>query len=61
MRYDVFVCHQEAGTNPLCEKLQLKDLLPFEISRLAKYPLLIDRLIKYTQRKLCFRTDPLMN
>jgi len=46
------VLFQEAATHPLCKKFQLKDFLLSEITRLPKYPLLIDKLLKYTQRKL---------
>ena len=45
------LCIQDAGAHPLCSKHQLKDLLLCEISRLSKYPLLIDYLLKHTQRK----------
>ena len=54
----VIVYHQEAATNPLCDKLQLKDLLMFEVSRLVKYPLLIDSLLKHTQRKSIYYLAP---
>ncbi|KAI6240088.1 hypothetical protein M3Y99_00493700 [Aphelenchoides fujianensis] len=37
-----------AEANPLCRKFQLKDLLPVEMQRLAKYPLLLDAIIRYT-------------
>ncbi|MCP9266242.1 RhoGEF [Dirofilaria immitis] len=35
--------------NPLCRKLQLKDMLPVEMQRLVKYPLLLETIAKYTQ------------
>ncbi|KAI6235154.1 hypothetical protein M3Y95_00021200 [Aphelenchoides besseyi] len=38
----------KAEANPLCRKFQLKDLLPVEMQRLAKYPLLLDAIIRYT-------------
>jgi len=47
----VCVCvSQDAASHWLCGKQQLKDLLLCEISRLTKYPLLIDNLLKHTQR-----------
>ncbi|XP_064618378.1 rho guanine nucleotide exchange factor 11-like isoform X3 [Liolophura sinensis] len=39
----------EAESNPLCRRLQLKDLIPTAFQRLTKYPLLIENLMKYTQ------------
>ncbi|VDN35581.1 unnamed protein product [Gongylonema pulchrum] len=39
----------EAESNPLCRKLQLKDMLPVEMQRLVKYPLLLETIAKYTQ------------
>ncbi|KAL3981614.1 Regulator of G protein signaling-like domain family protein [Acanthocheilonema viteae] len=39
----------EAECNPLCRKLQLKDMLPVEMQRLVKYPLLLETIAKYTQ------------
>lgn len=39
----------KAEASPLCRKFQLKDLLPVEMQRLAKYPLLLDTIIRYTQ------------
>ncbi|VDM57357.1 unnamed protein product [Angiostrongylus costaricensis] len=38
----------EAGENPLCRRLQLKDHLPVEMQRLVKYPLLLEAIAKYT-------------
>jgi hypothetical protein len=32
----------EAECNVLCRKLQLKDMLPVEMQRLVKYPLLLE-------------------
>lgn len=40
---------QEAASHPLCRRLELKDLIPTEMQRLTKYPLLIENLLKYTQ------------
>ena len=42
------VCRQEAESNRLCRRLQLKDIIPVEMQRLTKYPLLLDNIIKYT-------------
>ncbi|ESO99927.1 hypothetical protein LOTGIDRAFT_113144 [Lottia gigantea] len=39
----------DAESNPLCRRLQLKDLVPTQFQRLTKYPLLIENLLKYTQ------------
>ncbi|KAL3104852.1 hypothetical protein niasHT_020418 [Heterodera trifolii] len=38
----------EAENNPLCRKLQLKDMIPAEMQRLVKYPLLLETVAKYT-------------
>lgn len=38
----------EAESNPLCRKLQLKDMIPVEMQRLVKYPLLLETIAKYT-------------
>uniref|UniRef100_A0A7E4VJE1 PDZ domain-containing protein n=1 Tax=Panagrellus redivivus TaxID=6233 RepID=A0A7E4VJE1_PANRE len=39
----------EAESNPLCRKLQLKDMLPMEMQRLVKYPMLLETIAKYTK------------
>ncbi|XP_034025190.1 rho guanine nucleotide exchange factor 12 isoform X2 [Thalassophryne amazonica] len=39
---------QEAESNRLCRRLQLKDIIPVEMQRLIKYPLLLDNIAKYT-------------
>ncbi|KAL5020524.1 hypothetical protein ScPMuIL_003416 [Solemya velum] len=39
----------DAESNPLCRRLQLKDLVPAQMQRLTKYPMLIENLLKYTQ------------
>ena len=39
----------EAENNPLCRKLQLKDMIPVEMQRLVKYPLLLETVAKYTR------------
>ncbi|KAF4522084.1 hypothetical protein B566_EDAN004069 [Ephemera danica] len=36
----------EAEGNPLCRRLQLKDIIPTGMLRLTKYPLLFDNLVK---------------
>ncbi|XP_078538289.1 rho guanine nucleotide exchange factor 12 isoform X3 [Lissotriton helveticus] len=41
---------QEAESNPLCRRLQLKDIIPTEMQRLTKYPLLLDNIAKYSDR-----------
>uniref|UniRef100_A0A914I5J6 Guanine nucleotide exchange factor n=1 Tax=Globodera rostochiensis TaxID=31243 RepID=A0A914I5J6_GLORO len=38
----------DAENNPLCRKLQLKDMIPVEMQRLVKYPLLLETVAKYT-------------
>ncbi|XP_014665037.1 PREDICTED: rho guanine nucleotide exchange factor 28-like [Priapulus caudatus] len=38
----------EAESNPLCRRLQLKDIIPTGMQRLTKYPLLLDNIAKYT-------------
>lgn len=32
----------------MCRKLQLKDIIPVEMQRLVKYPLLLETIAKYT-------------
>ncbi|XP_075460244.1 rho guanine nucleotide exchange factor 12 isoform X2 [Ascaphus truei] len=41
---------QDAESNPLCRRLQLKDIIPTEMQRLTKYPLLLDNIAKYSDR-----------
>lgn len=38
----------EAEVNPMCRRLQLKDILPSGMLRLTKYPLLFENLAKCT-------------
>uniref|UniRef100_A0A665U8Y5 Rho guanine nucleotide exchange factor (GEF) 12b n=1 Tax=Echeneis naucrates TaxID=173247 RepID=A0A665U8Y5_ECHNA len=45
-RFNLFM--QEAESNRLCRRLQLKDIIPVEMQRLTKYPLLLDNIVKYT-------------
>ncbi|XP_030648267.1 rho guanine nucleotide exchange factor 12 [Chanos chanos] len=40
---------QEAESNRLCRRLQLKDMIPVEMQRLTKYPLLLESIAKYTE------------
>lgn len=42
------IAFQEAESNRLCRRLQLKDIIPIEMQRLTKYPLLLDNIAKYT-------------
>lgn len=46
-RFNVFM--QEAESNRLCRRLQLKDIIPVEMQRVTKYPLLLDNIAKYTE------------
>lgn len=46
-RFQTFV--QDAESNPLCRRLQLKDIIPTQMQRLTKYPLLLDNIGKYTE------------
>uniref|UniRef100_A0A8C3P6G4 Rho guanine nucleotide exchange factor 12 n=1 Tax=Chrysemys picta bellii TaxID=8478 RepID=A0A8C3P6G4_CHRPI len=48
-RFQTFV--QDAESNPLCRRLQLKDIIPTEMQRLTKYPLLLDNIAKYSGRE----------
>ncbi|XP_070684956.1 rho guanine nucleotide exchange factor 12 [Pempheris klunzingeri] len=45
-RFTSFI--QEAESNRLCRRLQLKDIIPVEMQRLTKYPLLLENIAKYT-------------
>lgn len=44
---------QEMACHPLCRRRELKDMLPIEMQRLTKYPLLIDSVVKHTSGKYC--------
>lgn len=44
----LFIALQEAESNRLCRRLQLKDIIPVEMQRLTKYPLLLENISKYT-------------
>ncbi|KAM6995749.1 rho guanine nucleotide exchange factor 1 isoform 2-T2 [Tautogolabrus adspersus] len=45
-RFNSFI--QEAESKPQCRRLQLKDIIPIEMQRLTKYPLLLDNIAKNT-------------
>ncbi|XP_051965821.1 rho guanine nucleotide exchange factor 12 isoform X2 [Xyrauchen texanus] len=45
-RFNTFM--QEAESNRRCRRLQLKDIIPAEMQRFTKYPLLMDNIAKYT-------------
>ncbi|XP_024119708.1 rho guanine nucleotide exchange factor 12 isoform X1 [Oryzias melastigma] len=45
-RFNLFM--QEAESNRLCRRLQLKDIIPVEMQRVTKYPLLLANITKYT-------------
>ncbi|XP_063292325.1 rho guanine nucleotide exchange factor 1 [Pelobates fuscus] len=45
-RFTQFI--QEAESNPQCRRLQLKDIIPFEMQRLTKYPLLLQNIANLT-------------
>ncbi|XP_077313498.1 rho guanine nucleotide exchange factor 12 isoform X4 [Lithobates pipiens] len=47
-KFSMFV--QDAESNPLCRRLQLKDIIPTEMQRLTKYPLLLDNIAKYSDQ-----------
>ncbi|XP_040907371.1 rho guanine nucleotide exchange factor 12 isoform X2 [Toxotes jaculatrix] len=46
-RFNLFM--QEAESNRLCRRLQLKDIIPVEMQRMTKYPLLLENIAKYTE------------
>uniref|UniRef100_A0A3Q3GVR9 DH domain-containing protein n=1 Tax=Labrus bergylta TaxID=56723 RepID=A0A3Q3GVR9_9LABR len=46
-RFTLFM--REAESNRLCRRLQLKDIIPVEMQRVTKYPLLLDNIAKYTE------------
>uniref|UniRef100_A0A7N5ZSN9 Rho guanine nucleotide exchange factor (GEF) 12b n=1 Tax=Anabas testudineus TaxID=64144 RepID=A0A7N5ZSN9_ANATE len=46
-RFNLFL--QVTETNRLCRRLQLKDIIPVEMQRVTKYPLLLDNIAKYTE------------
>ncbi|KAM9781338.1 rho guanine nucleotide exchange factor 12 isoform X2 [Syngnathus typhle] len=46
-RFALFM--RAAESNRLCRRLQLKDIIPVEMQRATKYPLLLDKIAKYTE------------
>uniref|UniRef100_A0A3P8YTZ9 DH domain-containing protein n=1 Tax=Esox lucius TaxID=8010 RepID=A0A3P8YTZ9_ESOLU len=46
-RFHAFI--QEAESRPQCRRLQLKDIIPTEMQRLTKYPLLLENIAKCTE------------
>ncbi|XP_057676470.1 rho guanine nucleotide exchange factor 12 isoform X2 [Corythoichthys intestinalis] len=46
-RFSIFM--QAAESDRLCRRLQLKDIIPMEMQRATKYPLLLDKIAKYTE------------
>ncbi|XP_070691117.1 rho guanine nucleotide exchange factor 1 isoform X2 [Pempheris klunzingeri] len=46
-RFNCFI--QEAESKPQCRRLQLKDIIPIEMQRLTKYPLLLENIAKNTE------------
>ncbi|XP_031432911.1 rho guanine nucleotide exchange factor 1b isoform X2 [Clupea harengus] len=48
-RFNTFI--QDAESSPLCRRLQLKDIIPIEMQRLTKYPLLLENVAKSTERE----------
>ncbi|XP_060906210.1 rho guanine nucleotide exchange factor 1b isoform X4 [Labrus mixtus] len=46
-RFNSFI--QEAESKPQCRRLQLKDIIPIEMQRLTKYPLLLNNIAKNTE------------
>ncbi|XP_026225890.1 rho guanine nucleotide exchange factor 1b isoform X2 [Anabas testudineus] len=46
-RFNAFI--QEAESRPQCRRLQLKDIIPIEMQRLTKYPLLLENIAKNTE------------
>ncbi|XP_016141815.1 rho guanine nucleotide exchange factor 1-like isoform X8 [Sinocyclocheilus grahami] len=48
-RFNAFIL--EAESKPQCRRLQLKDIIPTEMQRLTKYPLLLENIAKNTDDK----------
>ncbi|XP_073781212.1 rho guanine nucleotide exchange factor 1 isoform X36 [Danio rerio] len=46
-RFNAFIL--EAESKPQCRRLQLKDIIPIEMQRLTKYPLLLENIAKNTE------------
>ncbi|KAF7691884.1 rho guanine nucleotide exchange factor 1b isoform X2 [Silurus meridionalis] len=49
-RFNAFIL--EAESKPQCRRLQLKDIIPIEMQRLTKYPLLLENIAKNTEAKM---------
>ncbi|XP_077454569.1 rho guanine nucleotide exchange factor 1 isoform X4 [Stigmatopora argus] len=49
-RFNSFI--QEAESKPQCRRLQLKDIIPIEMQRLTKYPLLLENIAKSTENPM---------
>uniref|UniRef100_A0A3Q0S3D8 DH domain-containing protein n=1 Tax=Amphilophus citrinellus TaxID=61819 RepID=A0A3Q0S3D8_AMPCI len=49
-RFNLFM--QEAQSNRLCRRLQLKDIIPVEMQRVTKYPLLLDNIANEERKKV---------
>ncbi|XP_065101641.2 rho guanine nucleotide exchange factor 1 isoform X2 [Paramisgurnus dabryanus] len=47
VRFNAFIL--EAESKPQCRRLQLKDIIPIEMQRLTKYPLLLENIAKNTE------------
>lgn len=47
------VSPQEAESRPRCRRLQLKDMIPTEMQRLTKYPLLLQSIGQNTGTTAC--------
>ncbi|TSK20241.1 Rho guanine nucleotide exchange factor 1 [Bagarius yarrelli] len=47
-RFNAFIL--EAESKPQCRRLQLKDIIPIEMQRLTKYPLLLENIAKNTDQ-----------
>lgn len=46
-RFNAFIL--DAESKPQCRRLQLKDIIPIEMQRLTKYPLLLENIAKNTE------------
>ncbi|XP_076868856.1 rho guanine nucleotide exchange factor 1 isoform X3 [Brachyhypopomus gauderio] len=46
-RFNLYIL--EAESKPQCRRLQLKDIIPIEMQRLTKYPLLLENIAKSTE------------
>ncbi|XP_043116917.1 rho guanine nucleotide exchange factor 1b isoform X3 [Puntigrus tetrazona] len=49
-RFNAFIL--EAESKPQCRRLQLKDIIPIEMQRLTKYPLLLENIAKSTDDEM---------